>query len=43
MELEILLSPNYFMFGISWFSSDEEYDYNELNIYFLFLKVSFSW
>lgn len=43
MGLEIMLSPNYFMFGMSWFSIDEEYDYNEVNFYLLCLKISFTW
>jgi hypothetical protein len=40
--MEITFAPNYFMFGISWFSRDEEFDYSELNIYILCIHIQFT-
>lgn len=43
MDIEITFTPNYFLFGFSWFDKDEEFDYSEFNINFLFVKISFQW
>jgi hypothetical protein len=42
-SMEITIAPNYFMFGISWFSPDEEYAYSELNIYILCIHIKVMW
>jgi hypothetical protein len=39
--MEITITPNYLLFGISWFSPDEEFDYSEVNIYILCLHIKF--
>lgn len=41
MDIEITLSPNYFIVGYTWFGKDEVFDYFEFNVYLLVLKISF--
>ena len=43
MEIELTLAPNYFLFGLDWYQKDEVYDFNEINLYFLFLELKFTW
>ena len=40
--MEITIAPNYLLFGLSWFSPDEDFDYSEINIYILCLHIQFT-
>ena len=40
--MEITIAPNYFLFGLSWFSPDEDFDYSEINIYILCIHIQFT-
>ena len=43
MEIQLTLSPNYILFGFDLYSKDFEFDYNEVNIYFLFAELKITW
>ncbi len=40
-NMEITIASNYLLFGLSWFSPDDEFDYSELNIYILCIHIQF--
>lgn len=41
--MSITIAPNYVLIGFDWYERDEIDDYNEINVYFLFIKLSFYW
>ena len=41
--IQIQVAPNYVLIGLDWYSADEVENYNEINLYFLFVKLSFYW
>lgn len=43
MEIELTFAPNYCLFGFDWYEKDEFYDFNEFNVYFLFMELKFTW
>jgi hypothetical protein len=43
MEIAIEISPQYCLFGFNFFQRDEQYNWNELNIYFFILKLQIAW
>lgn len=38
-----MASLNLAVVGVTWFDRDEVYDWNEVNIYLMFLKISVRW
>lgn len=43
MEITIEMSPQLCLFGFDFFWKDEEFDYNEIGLYFFIFKVQFTW
>jgi hypothetical protein len=38
-----MIAPNYALIGLDWYDADEEVNYREVNVYILFIKLSFYW
>jgi hypothetical protein len=43
MEITLEMSPQLCLFGFNFFWADEEYPYNEINLYFFVLNIKFTW
>lgn len=43
MEIQLEMSPQYCLFGFDYYWKDEQYDYNEVNLYFFIFKISVLW
>ena len=43
MDIELIITPNFFKFGFDWFSKDELFDFNEVNVYFAFINLKITW
>lgn len=43
MEITFEMSPQLCLFGFDFFWTDEEYPYNEVNLYFFMFKLKFTW
>lgn len=43
MEIELEMSPQYCLFGFNYYQRDDQFDYNEINIYFFIFKLQVVW
>lgn len=43
MQIELTITPHYALVGFDWYLADEEFDFHEVNIFLLFIKISFQW
>jgi len=43
MEIELEISPQLCLFGFDFYYKDQEYDYNEVGVYFFIFKLKFTW
>jgi len=43
MEIELEISPQLCLFGFDFYYKDQEYDYNEVGVYFFIFKLKLTW